>query len=421
MKKIINNSIDFAYKYSLFFLIGFLILNSFNYIFPELNSYTTIGIFYRGVVLFIYVVFAILIAIKSNVIKNKVFILISFLYIVFSLISLINVSFNPLTSNISIDGLNYVKSIGQILINVISVIVLFSITKIDNKEKEIVSYIILGIIAFSIIFSFIKDFYSIVSTFMEYDHSNYDVTSFFVDKNTFGLLLFLGAIISYFLCKSKNMWFIIPLYITMFYSVIIRCKTSALLIFILSIIALFECFVLLFRKNKKAFIVLLVLISTTLITFCTLILVKVGPFKYIYSALFDEYGLFYDSFVVLSDRFNNWKQLLNKISSFPFILLGYSERIYQLFVSSPIDNIFILCLISGGIIKLLIYLFLLFVLYKKNIANKMMIFILSLLILYGLMQDYTMVGVSFSSLVFAIIILIYLEPIDFYHLTYIQK
>lgn len=421
MKKIFNVASVFVYKYSLFFLIGFLIANSFNYIFVGLSSYTNVGIVYRGIILFLYVVFALLITIRSEIIKNRMFTCVSALYILFSLISIINITFNPPLQSVQASSIDYVKSIGQMLINVISIIVLFSISKIDSKEKEIASYIILGIVALSIIFSLIKDYDSIINTFTKYDHSNYDVTSFFVDKNTFGLLLFLGSIISYYLCKSKNKWYVLPTFLIFVYSIIIRCKTAVLLIFVVTLVSLIEIFIILFRKNKKWFTIALASTVSLLALSLILLSLKVGPFKYIYSALFDEYGLFYDAYIVMADRFNNWGDSIYKISSFPYVLLGFSERIYQLFITCPVDNIFIHCLVSGGVAKLLIYLFLLFVLYKKSIKNRTMLFVLSLLVLYGFMQDYTMVGISFSSIIFTIIILLYSDPIRFCPLTCIQK
>lgn len=421
MKKIFNVTSVFVYKYSLFFLIGFLIANSFNYIFVGLNSYTIAGIVYRGIILFLYVVFALLITIKSEIIKSRMFICVSALYILFSLLSIINIAFNPPSQNVQVSSIDYVKSIGQILVNAISIIVLFSITKIDSKEKEITSYIILGIVALSIIYSLTKDYDSIINTFIKYDHSNYDVTSFFVDKNTFGLLLFLGSIILYYLYKNKSKWYIVPIFLVFIYSIIIRCKTAALLIFVVTLISLVEFFIILFIKNKKWFTIALITTVCLLVLSLILLLLKAGPFKYIYSALFDKYGLFYDAYIVMADRFNNWGDSITKISSFPYVLLGFSERIYQLFITRPVDNIFIHCLVSGGVAKLLIYLFLLFVLYKKNIKNRTMLFVLSLLVLYGFMQDYTMIGISFSSIIFAMIILLYSDPIRFCPLTCIQK
>ncbi|MBR0439798.1 MAG: hypothetical protein IJK27_03505 [Bacilli bacterium] len=421
MKKIFNVASVFVYKYSLFFLIGFLIANSFDYIFVELNSFTNAGIVYRGIVLFLYVVFALLITIKSEIIKNRMFVYVSALYILFSLISIVNITFNPPLQSVQVSCIDYVKSIGQMLVNVISIIVLFSISKIDNKEKVIASYIILGIVTLSIIYSLIKDYDSIINTFIKYDHSNYDVKSFFVDKNTFGLLLFLGSIISYYLHKSKSKWYNVPTFLIFVYSIIIRCKTAVLLIFVVTLVSLIEIFIILFRKNKKTFTVVLTSTVSLLALSLILLSLKAGPFKYIYSVLFDEYGLFYDAYIVMADRFNNWGYSINKISLFPYVLLGFSERIYQLFITCPVDNIFILCLLSGGVIKLLIYLFLLFVLYKKSIKNRTMLFVLSLLVLYGFMQDYSMVGISFSSIIFAIIILLYSDPICFCPLTYIQK
>ena len=415
MKKILNVTSVFVYKYSLFFFIGFLIANSFNYIFGGLNSYTNTGIVYRGIILFLYVVFALLITIKSEIVKNKMFVCASAVYILFSLISIINITFNHPLQSIQISSIHYVKSIGQMLVNVFSIIVLFSIPKINSKEKVIASYIILGIVTLSIIYSLIKDYDSIINTFIKYDHSNYDVTSFFVDKNTFGLLLFFGSIISYYLYKCKNKCFIVPTFLIFIYSIISRCKTAVLLIFIVTLVSLIEIFIILFKKNKKLFTT--VLTSTVFLLALSLILIflKAGPFKYIYSAFFDKYGLFYDAYIVMADRFNNWGDSINKISLFPYVLLGFSERIYQLFITCPVDNIFVHCLISGGVAKLLIYLFLLFVLYKKNIKNRTILFVLSLLILYGFMQDYTMVGISFSSIIFEIIILLYSYPNIFAH------
>lgn len=421
MKKIFNAASVFVYKYSLFFLIGFLIANSFNYIFVGLNSYTNAGIVYRGIILFLYVAFALLITIKSKIYKSRMFVCVSALYILFSLISIINITFNPPLRSVQVSCVDYVKSMGQTLVNVISIIVLFSISKIDSKEKAIGSYIILGIVALSIIYSLIKDYDSIVNTFIKYDHSNYDVTSFFVDKNTFGLLLFLGAAISYYLYKSKNKWYIVPTFLIFVYSIIIRCKTAGLLIFIVTLISLFEIFIIFFKKNKKWFAIALISTVCLLVLGLILLSLKVGPFKYIYSALFDEYGLFYDAYIVMADRFNNWGDSINKISSLPYVLFGFSERIYQLFITRPVDNIFIHCLVSGGAAKLLIYMFLLFALFKKSIKNRTMLFALSLLVLYGFMQDYTMVGISFSSIIFSIIILLYSDPIRFCPLTCIQK
>ena len=407
MKKTFNQVSTFIKQNYLFFLLFFLVANSFNYIFPELNTFTTAGFIYRGTILFLYITFALFVSFNSQIIKNKYFIIILSIYFLFATGSVVNVSFNPLTSSTPIDSTYYLKAFGQIFVNAISIIVLLSIPKSENRNNILTCYIILGIVAFAIIFSLIKDYKSIVNTLVETDHSNYDVTSFFVDKNTFGLLLFIGSVISYYLCKNKNYLYILPTFLILLYSLLARCKTAAVLILAIVLLSFIELLISLFKKNKKTFVVTVVSVSAVLLVTLILVLTRVWIFKYIYSALFDKYGLIYDSRVVILDRFDNWQNALRKLSTFAFATLGYSERIYQLFIANPVDNIFILTLVTGGAIKFILYLIFLAYLIKENAKNRNVMILLGLFMLYGLMQDYTIVGVSFSSLGFTILYLIY--------------
>lgn len=402
MEKIFNK----IKSYKFFVLIFFFVTTMLLYCFPSFASGTKPGFIYRGIILFLFVPFIAVFLYKNDLLKNKKLFFCVFLYLFCAIISLSTCS---LKTGIQISGSLIAQSVGDIIINSFLCFLFIVCLDFDNeKQMEWSLFFINFLCLFAIIFSLFKDSQSIKGLFNNFDHSNYDITSIFVDKNSFGLLLFIGAASNTLYSIKRRPWFLVLTVIYFLYSILIRAKSASLVIFIVFLYSFIVIFKNLFTKNKKIAIIISISLLLVLGLLLSLTLTKVGWFSKLYDVLFAKYGLFYDAKVVFLDRLNNWKNSIAASSNPLVIIFGYGERIYRPICDSAIDNAFLCNYLSGGIIKLI--LFILFIIYiylyvlkhsKKQFA---FIIVLSACLIYGLFQDYYLQGFNFSSLGFLIAI-----------------
>lgn len=402
MEKIFNK----IKSYKFFVLISFFVLTMFLYCFPKLASGTIPGFIYRGIVLLLFVPFVAVCLYKNNLLKNRKLVFCAFLYLFCAIISL---STYRLKTDIQISGSLIVQSVGDIIINSLLCFLFIDCLDFDNeKQMECSLFFINFLCLFAIIFSLFKDSQSIKGLFNNFDHSNYDITSIFVDKNSFGLLLFIGAASNTLYSIERRPWFLVLSVVYFLYSILIRAKSASLVIFIVLLYSFIVIFKNLFAKNRKITIIISSSLLLILGLLLSLTLAKVGWFSKLYNVLFAKYGLFYDAKVVFLDRLNNWKNLVPASNNPLVIIFGYGERIYRPICNSAIDNSFLCNYLSGGIIKLILFTLFISYLYiyvlKLNKRQIAFIVVLSACLIYGLFQDYYLQGFNFSSLGFLIAI-----------------
>lgn len=391
-----NNKIVFVTLFS--FLCGFL------YCFPGLHSGSSAGFIYRGILLLIAFVYIGICVDFKKLIQNRLLIIVVSIFLIASTISLSSLS---LKTSKSLSNTQLLQSIGQIPSIIISLIIFFDLFDSKNSRLSLqISYLLINFFAvFCILYSLISDRISIYNLFTKFDHSNYDIVSIFVDKNTFGLCLFIASCSNLILLAKRNInQFTIAtilIFVYFLYSILIRAKSSSLVIFPLLIFSVVLMFKQLYFYSKKCFIVVASVIFSVSTLLILLTLTKIWVFSYLFSALFDQYGLFYDAKIVLQSRFINWNYLLSASSHPLVILIGWGERIPRYIFTSPVDNAYIYIFLNGGLLKIVIYASIIFVLSKKITNGKMRYFIcLASLLIYGLFQDYYLLGLSYSSISF---------------------
>ena len=397
-----NNIINFVKQNKRIFLFCFFVLTMFLYCLPTLKTGSMPGFIYRIIILFFFAVYFCISLLKNDFKFNKKVLICSIIYLLSSIISLTT---TKIKTTSTIENQLIVQSVGDIIIN--STLIYFFLDYLaiqETKYSKFCLYAINLLCIFSIIFSLIKDFSEIVALFNNYDHSNYDITSIFVDKNSFGLLLFVGAASNTHHSIHRKKIFILFTIAYFLYSLLIRAKSASFVIFILVLYSLILIFYNCFHSNKKKAIIYLSSILLFVLLLLILILTKVWVFSKFYSVLFDKYGLFYDSKVVFEDRLKNWSDLITLSYNPLVILFGWGERIYKPIVHSAVDNIYLCMYLSGGIIKLILYLVLIFYIFKTALNHESIfssfIIILIACLAYGFFQDYGLCGFNFSSLGF---------------------
>lgn len=366
------------------------------------------GTIYRGIILVLFGILGVISFTFNKQYKTKYFSIFISIYLAFSIISLCLTNAKP---NLELKTLDYFFSLGEIASTVISLIFIFSCL----KSREINKILIVKVLAYAsivlIFLSFIIDWNAIVSTFTEFDHSNYDVKSIFFDKNTFGLFLFAGCTSFCFLGITKNRLYLFGAVFSVLYSGIARAKTSLLISLILLISSFVYCIVCDVKSKKiKNIIIYFSLIFFVLVTLI-LIILKVGFFAKIFDVIFGDYGLIYDGKVVIRERFKNWSNKLISINSPLIWIFGYGERLAYTFAGRPIDNSYIYILLNGGLIKLILYIAILgyLVFWKTKISTSKINKVIGIIsifsvVLYGFFEDCYLIGCSLPSLLFSLII-----------------
>lgn len=394
-------------KYTYFILASIFLLLLPNCI-KVLSANYSSGLIYRGIILVLFGILAVMSFIFNKQYKTKYFTIFISTYLAFSIISL---CLTKAKLNLNLETLDCFLSLGEIGSTIISFIFIFSCLKSHEINKLLIvktlAYASIGFIFLSLIL----DWNAIISTFTKFDHSNYDVKSIFFDKNTFGLFLFTGCASFCFLGIAKNRFYLFGALFAAIYSGVARAKTSLLISLILLISSFVYCIVCDVKTKKiKNIIIYFSLIFLVLMTLI-LIILKVGFFAKIFDVIFGDYGLIYDGKVVIRERFKNWSNKLDSIDSPLIWIFGYGERLAYTFAGRPIDNSYIYIFLNGGLIKLILYIAILgyLVFYKTKISTSKINKVIGIIsifsvVLYGFFEDCYLIGCSLPSLLFSLII-----------------
>ena len=404
--KSLTNKIKYIYdEYLIFFILLFGILTSFSYVFPILNVNNTEGYIYRGVLLglicFLFVIGLFLY--KKN--PSKKLIISCSAYLVSGILSIF---IAPLTKNVSIDGFHYFLAALQIVINILSIFIYIWLMKDYSFSKKSITISCLIMITFGLfltIYSYIAQWQSIIDTFTKEYGWNYDVTSIFQDKTTYGFMLLMCSLFSIILTlNTKKYWlYILPIFFlaNMFIS---RNKTSILCLCFLLLCLLIYHLVHSFKKYKVIWIVCLSTAFGIILLFSLLTAFKVGPFdKFNY---YITQVIFNDASVVMQDRLSRWSNVFKSTDNAFLNIFGAGERISSAVLAVPTgDSVYINTYATGGIIKCLLYILLIVLVMQYNIKNtnggwnKFLVISFELVLLIGgFFEDDLLFGFSHTAL-----------------------
>lgn len=385
-------------KYNLIILFGFMLLTMQTYIFHSLQYNTTFGVIYRGVIIGFILCYSILFTIAFKVRPTKVFIVISIVYFISSLISLI---VNPLLSGHQFNVVQYLTSISTIVMNILSIYVfLSSYKKQDNKQQLLFLIIFVSFVTLLCFYTYIFQYKNIYETLTNKYGWNYDVTSIFYIKTIYGYFLTMGSIFSVVLNlkTGKKILLLLPVFF-LINAVLSRNKTSMALIILLMLIVLAKLATTLFKQNKRNFYILLGLIIL-FVTTVAVFIVTIPSLKY-----FVNSSIINDGSVVMKSRFTKWGDFFGNINNGFNVVFGYGERLSNIILGehNVSDNIYLLSFASGGLIKLGIHLILIILLLKEVVKSKdfWLVILISIVLLSGLVEENYIYGFNITSLVSA--------------------
>ena len=303
---------------------------------------------------------------------------------------------------------------------------LLSRRTIDLKTAYLVGLFFLLFSFIACIYSDIAESSSIINAFLAKGEEShfYQIHSFFESKNAYGFVLFasLSLILLMLRKTSKVSLFLIPFYIFFFINLVFsRCKIALIASLVLLFIKLVYFAVDCFKKNRNITIVITCTIVILLIAALSLICV---PQIYQHSSLLSKlnnylvegfFGQAYRSFNTRLEQLNLVLALFNS----PRIIIGYGERVYSVILnnvvySTNIDNAYFSTILSGGIVKAIFLLILIFlstkyILRLKEIDKRFMTFMFGMLfvyLLYGMFEGYSAIGASFYSIVWLIFLIL---------------
>ena len=406
----IRNKLKYFFdNYLIFIIILFGFLTLIAYSITALQSNTTSGVIYRGVLAGVAGILFIL-GIFTYRYKPPLYLIIGCgLYVVSNILTIFVA---PIIKDVSIPAMQTLQGIGIVLTNAITVFIFYWMMKFYNPDKKLLNIASIIMVAFGLflaIYSYITEWQDIINTFTKVDGWNYDVTSIFKMKTEYGYMLFICSLFAIVLAiNNKKYWlYILPIFflINMFIS---RSKTSILCTSLILICLLIYHVHNSWNKYKKRWIISFSIIGVILVTLLILTICKVGIFNdfnhYITQTIFN------DAKVVLEDRFYKWGKLFKAVDTPLTVICGCGERIANSILSScgcatVGDSIYVSNYGVGGIIKFTLYLAfaVIVIIYnfkssKSSWARFIYITIEISIMIGGLFEDDNIIGMTYNSL-----------------------
>lgn len=390
---------------SILFLACYL-LSLLVYIVPSLSALTVQGIIFR-LLSGIIILFIGLFVFSANCSFRKFEIC---LFAVISIIFLTNTIFYCFGFyNNKINANNLVISF--LRFGACSLMLYCTLRLIENKPNNkfiLVSLILLGLI--SVLYSFIFEFPKIKEMLLSNEGQNIDITSFFINKNIYGFVLFISiAATLIFMAKNhyQNVFKALIFIILMVGLILSRSKTPMILSIILLGYYVFKN-VALMKNNKK--LLILSLFSLLILATFIILIFSINNSFFLVLKRFVCHTLIDDGIVVLKSRFNKMRIILSSFGIKEFLIgygLQYESTLLKDLNFISIDNYYLKLLIDGGIILFLIYTIVISYLYIRLIKNRniLAIILLTLFNLYSLFEDVGIFSASFCSYSFLILLM----------------
>ncbi|MCR4879343.1 MAG: hypothetical protein K5906_00075 [Bacilli bacterium] len=294
---------------------------------------------------------------------------------------------------------------------------------IDNKSLITFFILLVATALVCALYSNIKEFDAIIKAFTASgeDAHFYQIHSFFDNKNSYGLVLFVAMLANIFLLiRLKNKWLIVPLVYLALNVIISRSKTALIALVLLGLLAGIYYFIKSFPHHKKRNIIIVSSLGVLVALFLIIVFV---PSIYQSNTFFTHLSNYVrEAFIgqairSLQDRFNNLA-LAKDIFLTPRILLGYGEHTCYSYANTCcyrlgyIDNAYIYNLLAGGIFKTALFIYCYYLIfktlvkvYKSNVAPIFKVLswgVVISILLYGLMENYQVLGSNHTSFIFLI-------------------
>lgn len=360
-------------------LFVFYLLTTLSSIIPALYSGTVAGVAYRIVVLILFglTILALAILLKSR--PRTIFLVLLSIYTVSGIV----ISFTAPSDifGTEIDIINRLSNMARTLGIAIFAFGFIEVLPSVFKKKETIRYfgLLVAVFAFiATIYSFAVQHDVIVNSFIaEGENAHFhQVSSFFESKNAYGFVLLLGMIGATYAMFGGSKWKVYSLVafdVYLFLNIIISRNKSALLIAAIMIIAALLYFFITtykrhFKRNTIIGVVILVLMAGFIVFMSVPALHPADSFlgtihHYFYQNFIlngiRTFGTRFDDYALSAPMFNDYR-----------LIFGYGEQFvysqYAHFTSiSSIDNAYIATILSGGVIKVFLLLYIYCLLFSK--------------------------------------------------------
>ena len=295
-----------------------------------------------------------------------------------------------------------------------------------TKESLLVLFsLIIITVLICALYSDIFEFKDIIAAFTAKgeDAHFHQIHSFFDNKNSYGLVLFVAIVANIYLFLSlKKKWLFIPM-VYLFLNLIISRSKTGLLILIAAIIMIVIYYFFKSFKNHMVRNILILSVVIFLLYFGILIIYSEAIYNSS-SFLSNLSNYVREAFIgqgirSLQDRWNNIIQA-HSIFATPRIIIGYGEHTCYSYANGCcyslgyIDNAYIYNLLAGGIFKTGLFVYCYYLIFKNvhkinknnnvpSISKLIVTIGIISILLYGLMENYQILGSNHVSFIFLIL------------------
>lgn len=405
IKQYLNKFNILINKYLVFIIFFFGLLSLLPNIicFKSLSVSTTAGIIYRAIIFGIILILFLFVLLLNKKRPNKYILIACSIYLITNIISIF---ISPVIKNIEVPLLQQFVGLSVIAGNIITVFLsFFLLNSYESNKKyiDILTYILIAVGVILCLYTYIFEYQDIINTFTKEYGWNYDVTSIFVEKTTYGYcLLFISIYTIIYSLTRKKYWFYLFVVFFLLNSVIARTKTTVLCLSILLIGVLIYHIINSWNNYKKRWIIALSISLSLILIFLILTIAEVGFFGTINRFISEV--IIGDGIVVVKDRLSKLGNIFSSVNYPLGILFGCGERITN-YIIAPAkicgDNIYASVYATGGIVKSVLYILLIVYIFYKYIKNEntksikfMQCLILSVFLIAGLFEDDSLIGLN---------------------------
>lgn len=380
----------------------------------------SIAFIYRSIIFILFFIFIIIAFYKKHRSINYVFGIVLLIFFLSNILAIF-IPFN--SANISL--LEKFMAILYLVSLIFTIFAFFEVLPSIFSKRSLVTILVLVMVAMGIccLYSLIKEWKDIIQAFTAKgeDAHFHQIHSFFDNKNTYGVMVFVALVANIILYRFyRRKWLFIPLIFFFINLIISRCKTSIIAAIFLFLIVFIYLFIKSFKKHQIRNILILSLLVYGIFAFFFIVYTPV-----IYesnSFLSNLSNYFREAFIGQSIRTIEARiaYLREGAGIFlnPRIILGYGEHICLNYANSgpyhlgPVDNVILYNLLAGGIFKTVLYFYCYYLIIKKLLLLKKFqvnqLYRVTLwgivisVFMNGLMESYQILGSNHLSFVFLI-------------------
>lgn len=368
-------------------LFAYFLLVALSSMSPILYESGSLGAFYR---LISFALFVIVIFFIAFLLKSRPTIILGGLLFVYLLIGLGISLFTPHLISLDVNGssvvllfdwLDSVDNLARTIGIAVMVFAFASVLPEVFKRKQSLRYFLYFVATFAIIATLYASFFqfdTIINSFIaEGENAHfYQVTSFFASKNLYGLMIFVGMLaLSYCFLTAKKMTrigIVIALTWLMIHLVVSRNKTALLLVLLAALALFIYWLITSFKKHSKRNWTISGVITFLVLAFVLFLFVPaLHPAGTILASI---HHYFYQNFILIGlrtigTRFDDLSHSFPLFASWK-IIFGYGEDFtYSYFRAytgmTSIDNAYLATALTGGIAKIVLFVYLYVVSFKK--------------------------------------------------------